>query len=344
MSDVFVSNNVRVIVSGSLLVIEPHEPEKALTAVLLREHAAAIVQALIAAHRLAPAPPPTTALACTECPYIFSADEVTAENKNAWGHPCHGARDQPNAVCESFREPTTDQLIGSEGVAGYQDLLDAAEKATQGEWEYRQLENGWGFYVKGDDEPLFGEEPMWSQEPSEDDSTYIALANPTRIKQLITAFRTVINERDSLRKELDNVKIREIHAAQRCLAAESQRDGLQQERDALKTSLKDQCLLALGMMDEREGLRREMEELAGRYNYLLEVEEKCTLANSYGARMEIERNEALDQCTALHGELAQTRFNWQQESCELQKERDLLREQRDHIEQRLEQCKVKESK
>lgn len=44
-------------------------------------------------------------LACTECPHIFTEADLAAEDKDAWGHPCHGVKDEPNTVCESFRKP-----------------------------------------------------------------------------------------------------------------------------------------------------------------------------------------------------------------------------------------------
>lgn len=46
-------------------------------------------------------------LACTECPYIFTEDELAAEDKSAWGHPCHVNTDaaNPPMACESFRKP-----------------------------------------------------------------------------------------------------------------------------------------------------------------------------------------------------------------------------------------------
>lgn len=90
-------------------------------------------------------------LACTECPYIFTATEFATEDKTAWGHPCHGVKDEIGTVCESFRE---------------------------------------------------------------------------RLGHLAIA---ALNERDSLVKELNDVKVAEIHAAQRCLAAESQRDLLREQ-------------------------------------------------------------------------------------------------------------------
>lgn len=43
--------------------------------------------------------------ACTECHYVFTETEIAAEDKNAWGHPCHGVDDPPGTVCESFRQP-----------------------------------------------------------------------------------------------------------------------------------------------------------------------------------------------------------------------------------------------
>lgn len=43
--------------------------------------------------------------ACTECRYVFTETEIAAEDKNAWGHPCHGVDDPPDTVCESFRQP-----------------------------------------------------------------------------------------------------------------------------------------------------------------------------------------------------------------------------------------------
>lgn len=41
---------------------------------------------------------------CTECPYVFTEAEISAEGRNVWGHPCHGVKSEPNAVCESYRE------------------------------------------------------------------------------------------------------------------------------------------------------------------------------------------------------------------------------------------------
>ncbi len=45
------------------------------------------------------------AMACDECSYVFTAAEIATEDKNTWGHPCHGVNDEPNTVCESFRAP-----------------------------------------------------------------------------------------------------------------------------------------------------------------------------------------------------------------------------------------------
>jgi len=51
----------------------------------------------------------TKRFACDECPYIFTEAEVAAEDKSAWGHPCHGVKDEPGTVCESFRKPLTEE-------------------------------------------------------------------------------------------------------------------------------------------------------------------------------------------------------------------------------------------
>lgn len=45
-----------------------------------------------------------TSLACAECPYVFSVSEIATEDESAWGHPCHGVKDEPNATCEAFRQ------------------------------------------------------------------------------------------------------------------------------------------------------------------------------------------------------------------------------------------------
>lgn len=44
-------------------------------------------------------------LHCAECPHVFTPEELAAEDKNAWGHPCHGVSTKPITVCESYREP-----------------------------------------------------------------------------------------------------------------------------------------------------------------------------------------------------------------------------------------------
>ncbi len=53
-------------------------------------------------------PAPGTPLRCTECPHVFSAADVAAEDPEAWGHPCFaaGRRIKPGVTpCESYREP-----------------------------------------------------------------------------------------------------------------------------------------------------------------------------------------------------------------------------------------------
>lgn len=40
---------------------------------------------------------------CTECPHVFTDAELAAEDPKAWGHPCHGVKDEPGTVCESYR-------------------------------------------------------------------------------------------------------------------------------------------------------------------------------------------------------------------------------------------------
>jgi hypothetical protein len=57
-------------------------------------------------------------LACDECPYIFTEAEIAAEDKSAWGHPCHGVNDLPGTVCESFRKPLdlTDAVLITSGL------------------------------------------------------------------------------------------------------------------------------------------------------------------------------------------------------------------------------------
>jgi hypothetical protein len=53
-------------------------------------------------------------LVCTECPYIFTESEIAAEDKSAWGHPCHVNTDDPEppTACESFRKPLSEETEG----------------------------------------------------------------------------------------------------------------------------------------------------------------------------------------------------------------------------------------
>jgi hypothetical protein len=50
-------------------------------------------------------------LACTECPHVFTEAEIAAEDKAAWGHPCHVNTDNPEppTACESFRKPLNEE-------------------------------------------------------------------------------------------------------------------------------------------------------------------------------------------------------------------------------------------
>lgn len=59
-------------------------------------------------------------LACTECPYVFTEAELAAEDKSAWGHPCHGVNDEPGTVCESFRQPLN---VDQPTIGGMRQLL-----------------------------------------------------------------------------------------------------------------------------------------------------------------------------------------------------------------------------
>lgn len=54
----------------------------------------------------------TPTLACTECPHVFTAAELAAEDKSAWGHPCHANISNPPTACESFRKPPDQQTEG----------------------------------------------------------------------------------------------------------------------------------------------------------------------------------------------------------------------------------------
>lgn len=44
---------------------------------------------------------------CDECQHVFTAREVAAENREAWGHPCYGVKGcglkGPRQSCESYR-------------------------------------------------------------------------------------------------------------------------------------------------------------------------------------------------------------------------------------------------
>lgn len=50
-------------------------------------------------------------LVCTECPHVFTEAQLAAEDKSAWGHPCHVNTDAPNppTACESFRKPLNEE-------------------------------------------------------------------------------------------------------------------------------------------------------------------------------------------------------------------------------------------
>jgi hypothetical protein len=55
----------------------------------------------------------TGLLVCTECPHVFTQAELDAEDKSAWGHPCHANvtdRFGPKpTTCESFRKPLKEE-------------------------------------------------------------------------------------------------------------------------------------------------------------------------------------------------------------------------------------------
>lgn len=92
-------------------------------------------QSMPSSESTSPLPSAEVALACTECPYIFTAAEVAAEDKNAWGHPCHGDNNQPDAVCESFREPSSAEVDKATHDA-ITKLLDGVHCPKHGvEWE-----------------------------------------------------------------------------------------------------------------------------------------------------------------------------------------------------------------
>lgn len=67
--------------------------------------------------------------ACTECPYIFTEAEIAAEDKSAWGHPCHGAKDEEIGACESFREPVPVSVDASVREAKLEAALRQARRA-----------------------------------------------------------------------------------------------------------------------------------------------------------------------------------------------------------------------
>lgn len=71
--------------------------------------------------------------ACTECPYIFTEAEVAAEDKSAWGHPCHGVKDEPNTVCESFREPVAANIRAEAAQTEGSAMASETEARAKGE-------------------------------------------------------------------------------------------------------------------------------------------------------------------------------------------------------------------
>lgn len=52
------------------------------------------------------------ALACTECPHVFTEAEIAAEDRTAWGHPCHANVSNPPTACESFRKLPEEETEG----------------------------------------------------------------------------------------------------------------------------------------------------------------------------------------------------------------------------------------
>lgn len=74
---------------------------------------------------------------CTECPHVFTEAELAAEDKSAWGHPCHAnVTDRfgpmPTA-CESFRKPPEEQTEGERVLRRRRAFMPDYDKALE-EW------------------------------------------------------------------------------------------------------------------------------------------------------------------------------------------------------------------
>lgn len=143
-----------------------------------------------------------------------------------------------NLYCDcAASEPAQSVAEGAE----YQDLWEAAEKATQGEWDATSIEMSFEAdkWMKGDN--------------NHNDAAFIALANPTRIKQLISALQNYKRDIAELKAQVND---------RQCLQCSGRiTDGSCTECAERDKHCEETETALREAVNEREGLKTEVERL-----------------------------------------------------------------------------------